>query len=694
MFLWQKLKYSVVFLKDIESFEALHRTFSAIKPKIIAFDTETTGLHIIKDKPFLIGFGFGKYVYIYEPEDWKNKFFYSIASRPEVDYVIAHNAKFDYHMMYNFGSPIPNNVKLADSLALARITDYVDSLASISLESLGILHVSEDAKFAGKVIKEHIKEIDRKRRELIKQYVKEKVKNMSYTNFMDLYEHKVQFVETPLDKHFKAIDELAPRANYKDSYNEKPNLMINYLADDIVLVLEVVNKLLPILDVVDPKRKTWHRENKLIKIVGDMERNGMKADVNYILSSRLKVIDYQKQLYDKLAAITGATFAVGQHKVIKELFATKYKIGMLKTDEDALLEITKYYEEQPKEVAEIILELRTIDKWLSTYINGMLDRIYNGRVYSEINNSGTNTGRVSGDMQQQPKEGLYTRNNEELFHPRKVFINDEGSRFFYIDFSNMELRVQAQYTLMTSDGDLNMCRAFMPFKCVNALTGAKYDPVRDKKSWNSGIWVYEDGTPWKKLDLHTETTKKAFPNVDPESDEFKNHYRSLGKRANFLKNYGGGKGALMTKLKITEEIADALNRGYYEAFPKVLDYQKWVDKQVMAYGKIENLLGRNYYFKDTSFAYKGYNYLIQGSCADYVKLKEIEIAKFLEPYETKMIMPIHDEIIFSVKKGEEHLVSKLKEIMEDANIIMPQVPMVAEIEYTESNWADKVDYES
>lgn len=689
MFLWQKLKYKLIFLDNPESFEALNKSFTEESPNIVAFDTETTGLHIIKDKPFLIGFGFHDKIYIYEQEKWRNDFLYSLVKRPHVGYFIAHHAKFDYHMMKNVGSPIPKGIKIADSLALARITDYVDSLASIGLEHLGATLVDPESKFAGKVIKKHLEEINKSRRLLIKKYVSENIKNISYTKFNELRRNKVQFVDTDLDKHFDKVDELAPAANYLDSYIEKPGLMINYLADDVVLVLEICKVLLPILDEVDKDRKTWHRENELIRVVGDMERIGMRADINYLLSSRLRVMDYKERLYEKLHSITDLKFTVGQSKVIKEMFANKYKIGMLATDENALEEVCSVYDGDAVTVAKLILELRTVEKWLSTYINGMLNRIYHGKVYTEINNSGASTGRVSSDLQQQPKEGLKDSAGNELFHPRKIFINDDGYRNFYIDFSNMELRVQAQYTLYTSDGDLNMCRAFMPFKCYDSVTGEMYDLVKDKKRWNEPVWVYEDGTPWTKLDLHTETTKKAFPNIDPDSQEFKEHYRSLGKRANFLKNYGGGKGALIVKLKITEDVADALNRGYYQAFPKVLDYQRWVDNKVRTYGNIENLMGRRYYFQDTNFSYRGYNYLIQGSCADYVKEKEIELFRFLEPYQSRMVMPIHDEIIFSIKRGEEHIVPKLKAIMEDADIIMPQVPMVAEVEYSETNWAEK-----
>lgn len=688
MFLWQKLGYSLNFLESEEDFKKIDYSGK----EVIAFDTESTGLHIMKSLPFLVGFGFGKDIYIYEPSLEKNSLFFNIAK--ESKYCLAHNAKFDYHMMYNFGSKIPKEVNIADTYALGRITDYVDSMEGLSLEALGTKLVHQDSKVGKKIISEHINQINARRLKSIREWIKSLDTNFSYSSFMTAYKKRVNYVEHEWDEYFNEMERIFPEVNYEDSYKEKPNLMKNYLADDVVLVLEIFKRLEDVLDVVDRDRKTWHRENKLIRVVGDMERNGMPADIDYLLKSRSDLMKYKDVLYRGLQKHTGEDWSSGQHKKIAHYFANRHGIYLSSTDFDSLESVCKSPSNAklPKKVAKLIVDLRTVDKWLSTYVEGMLNRIENGRVYSDINNSGTNTGRVSGDMQQQPKYPLKTRWGREIFHPRKVFINEEGHTNFYIDFSNMELRVQAQYTIFTSGGDFAMCRAFMPFQCKNVLTGEIYTPLRDKDTWNSGLWVDENGEPWQALDLHTETTKKAFPEVSESHPDFKNYYRDLGKRANFTKNYGGGKRALIDNLGVDEETASKLNNGYYEAFPKVLEYQSWVDKQIRTYGFIENLFGRRYYFNDTSYSYRGYNYLIQGSCADYVKLKEIQLSEILEDYASKMIMPIHDEIIFSIKHGEEHIIPVIKQVLEDANIMMPHVPMVADVSYTDSSWANKKGY--
>ena len=422
-----------------------------------------------------------------------------------------------------------------------------------------------------------------------------------------------------------------------------------------------------------------------------MESNGLKVDVDYLIKSRERVVGIIEKKYKKLFHLTEDEFSVGQHKYIKELFAKKYKIGMLETNINAMEEVVETYQGDPATVAKLILDIRSLEKLRSTYIEGMLNRIVVDKVYSDINNSGAVTGRVTSDMQQQPKEAsIDSDTNEELFHPRRAFVTEDGYTNYYIDFDAMEMRVQAFYTFLVSTGDLNLCRAFIPFECYNAITGDKYDIVKDIDTFEENSWVYEDGAPWEKVDLHTATTLQAFPDLTVDDPKFK-HYRQLGKRVNFLKNYGGGKNKIIESMGLSDEIATALNAGYYKAFPKILDYQRWVDDKVKTYGFAENLYGRRYYFSDTRWSYKAYNYLVQGTCADFVKEREIAIHEFLKNYSSKMLLPIHDEIIFKIKKGEEHIIPEIKKIMQDSRHIMPYIPMTASVTYSKTNWAEGVD---
>jgi DNA polymerase-1 len=679
MFLHQKFSY-----RTIKHLEEVHQLLRDEQPDTIVYDTETTGLNFMVDRPFLIGIEFNKYIYITEPTD---EFFEMLYNLPFDYSLVAHNAKYDYHMLANLGRMIPEHIKLEDTLTLARLTQYADDRESIGLEALGAKYVDEDSKFAGKVIKNHINELNKQRLKEVKAKLKAQKLPAKLMEIIDAYRNRVQFIEHPWDEWFSFIDENYKQPTYEDSYIENPNLMISYLKDDLVITREFYNIALPVVRKTGKNIDIYRQENDLIRIVAEMERTGLRVDINYLLESRERVLNHKLVNYDLLKQLTGIEFSVGQHKVIKDLFRDKFGLQLEKTDIKALEVLTKSKDAEVSEIAKLILELRTIDKWLSTYIEGKLNKVINGRIHTSINNAGTITGRVSSDLQQEPKEPLVDRDGNELFHPRRLVINDEGYKTYYFDYSQMELRVQAQYTVDVSGGDSNLCRAFIPFNCKSLFTGETY-PL-GSKDWDSGEWIDEHGNPWTPTDLHSVTTLEAFPELgSAEHPEF-SHYRRLGKMCNFLKNYGGGIEAIKHQIIDNDEIAVKLNKGYYNAFPKILEYQKWVEDNLTQYGFVENLYGRRYYLKSSNYYYKAYNYIIQGGCADIVKEKEIQVYEFLKPYKSMMLLPIHDEIQIAIADGEEHLVPEIKRIMESVDDIMKDIPMVCDVEITHTSWADK-----
>jgi DNA polymerase-1 len=715
MYLHQKLKYKYKRLdNDAQVLASLNTGYPI---NYIGWDTETTGLNIITDKPFLMSYGWST------PEG--NNCVFVVPYTKEVGNVLfnycdthnipmfAHNAKYDYHMVQNGGSPIPDTVKLYDSITVARLTENADERESMSLEALGTKYIDDEAKFAGHIIKDIIHKIDRERRERLRKGLMEEFPNDGFktitkdgkvkgtgklTALIDDYEKtRTKWVNDD-NPYFQYIDKHFQRANYRDVWDKECALMENYAADDIVIMLEYLKKALPVLKEVDKDFRVLKREGELIKAVAWMENTGFKVDIDYILESRKKIVAYRELLYLELSIYTGKEFSVGQHNEIKKLLLNKFKVKTEKADEKALKYIIDNTEDEILiSVCKNILELRTLDKWLSTYIDGKLNAVTNGRIYTDINNNGAVSGRVSCDMQQQPKDGLYDRDGNELFHPRRAFICDEGYKLFFIDESQMELRVQAQYTIFHSkEPDLNLCRAYMPYKCYNEVsTVFDYNNPNHLKHFTEKKW-YECGTgkEWKPTDLHSETTKHAFPDLDPTSDEFKKK-RKLGKRCNLLKVYQGGVQALKESLDVSEEIAQALDDAFYKAFPRIKDYQDWVNEQLTAYGYIENLYGRRYYMEDSRQFYKGCNYLIQGTCADMVKTFEIKIWKYITENNLgiKMVLPIHDELIFLVPKGKEKYVKELKHIMEDTLDVIKNIPMIAEVEMSETSWRDKKGYE-
>jgi DNA polymerase-1 len=195
--------------------------------------------------------------------------------------------------------------------------------------------------------------------------------------------------------------------------------------------------------------------------------------------------------------------------------------------------------------------------------------------------------------------------------------------------------------------------------------------------------------------LHTQSTTTAFPDVDVNSPEFKK-LRYIGKRVNFALIYGA------SLRKVQEAVADAdpetverLYRGFHERFKHVATYGNWVSSQwAKNNGYVTNLFGRRYYINDSKNVYKLNNYLIQGSAADMIKLCIIRIDNMLRKggYKTRLQGCIHDEICICVAPDEHDVIYKIQYIME--HTVKTYVPIVAEIEVSQTTWADKHEEET
>lgn len=679
MFLHRKFNYNI-----IETIHDVKKLLLEQRPNTIVYDTETTGLNFMVDKPFIIGIEFNKNIYTTDNITELMQLIYDL---PFKFALVAHNAKYDYHMLANVDLKIPEHIDLIDTMALARLTQYADDRSSIGLEALGAKYVDDNSKFASKVIKKDIIEINKERLKSMKKVIKQDKLPAKMVDIMEAYRNQVQFVPHQWDDLFKKMDSLYKQPTYLDSYIKNPNLMISYLRDDLVITREFFDKSIKVLQKTGKNVDIFDNENKLVRIVAEMERVGLRVDVEYLLKSRERVMKYKSQKYKILKDLTGIEFTVGQHRLIKDMFKEKFDIELISTDVKSLEVLSKSKQTNIANISKAILELRSIDKWLSTYIEGKLNKVLNGRIHTSVNNSGTITGRVSSDLQQEPKEPLLDEGGNELFHPRRVVINDEGYKTYYFDYSQMELRVQAHYTVEISGGDKNLCRAFIPYDCTSIFTGEVYK--LGDEGWNSEEWVDETLKPWKPTDLHSVTTLEAFPELGSTDHPEFSQYRKLGKMCNFLKNYGGGIDAIKSQIINNDEIASKLNKGYYNAFPKILDYQKWVEDNLTQYGFVENIYGRRYYLQSNNYYYKAYNYIIQGSCADMMKEKELQVYDLLKPYKSDMLLPIHDEIQISIADGEEYLVPQIKKIMESTSNVIKTIPMTCDVEFTNTSWAEK-----
>jgi DNA polymerase-1 len=547
-------------------------------------------------------------------------------------------------MLANIGITYEEN-NITDTMILARLALDTDEVFSLALKSLATKYIDGTAADDQKVIKSALMKLNKA----------DKSREHTYLDLYNLPEYR--------------------------------QAMIDYALNDTEITLQLAKKL---IDVVQARKQedTFKLENAIILPLFRMERVGLKIDRAYLQDRKKFFDEFISQKRATLHKLTGENFSVGQHKNIKEWFL-KNGIELASSDDGAMESVSKSADGNAREVAKLIQELRSLEKWYSVYIIRMLDKSeFDGRAYTQINANSAITGRLSSDFQQFPKYAILDEEGKEIFHPRRMVITTgEGyNKIAYLDYSQIELRVQANYTYEISGGDLNMCRAYMPHKCVDA-SKVEFDPKLHAKDIFTKDWfTIEKGIKWKPTDLHSATTKEAFPDVPEDSDEFK-RLRGLGKATNFAKNYGATKNALMEQFGFEESVATKLDKAYYQAFPKILDYQTLVRKIYYQRGYVRNMYGRRYYMTDKRFVYRLYNYLVQGSCADMLKSKIVDVYNLLTPYKSRFQMNIHDEMSFEIYEGEEFLVEKIKTIMEDVPKMI--VPVVAEVELASKNWAEK-----
>lgn len=665
----------------------------------MGFDTETNTkinwakkdenlINIIHDRPFLLQFGFDKTIYVC---DFRNKaldksrvlsLFNAILERSVLG--LAHNIKFDMNMLMNEGYEFKTK-NLCDTMTIARLALESKSEReggySMQLKPLASRLLGKEYAEAGHEIDDYLSSLWASKVKLLS----DKLKPYGIKKWQ--IEDTLKDVTGTLDSFTLEVQKI-----WKDweieslvSYEDVPeSLIYKYGAVDVILVLELTKLLLPI--VKDKNQiNTLKREQALIMPLVRMERTGYTVDKGYLIRCKQALIFEVNAIKSINASIIGEDISPNQHLAIKKAIFDKFHYNLESTDKSQIHITMQTDSSMPEEVKKYltnVMYLRTLLKWIATYINPILYKLNSTgdtKVYTQYNPNGAVSGRFSSNFQQFPKNPIYSRLGDfELFHPRKMFIVDRDyPEMAYIDYSQVELRLQAEYTYYCTGGygDVNMLRAYMPFRCHQV----------------DGKWYHdEDNEEWKGVDLHTQSTRNAFPDVDVNSAEFKK-LRSMGKRVNFALIYGGSLKKIQEILAdIDPEVVAKLYNGFINRFKDVKTYGNYVANQwYKNNGFVTNLLGRRYYITESRDVYKLNNYLIQGSAADIIKTCIIKVDKMLTEggYRTKLQGCIHDELCVCVASGEHDVIYKIKEIMETT--CKTYVPLVADIEVTTTNWAEK-----
>jgi len=299
----------------------------------------------------------------------------------------------------------------------------------------------------------------------------------------------------------------------------------------------------------------------------------------------------------------------------------------------------------------LILEYREKIKLKSTYIDPLIDIVdkKTKRIYPTFHQTVTATGRLScsnPNVQNIPIKG------EQGALIRKAFIAPTGYKIVAADYSQIELRIFAHYSQ-----DKSLIEAFK-----------------------------------NNIDIHKLTASKIYGVDIDKVDDF---MRREGKTVNFSIIYGISPYGLSKALKITREKAKIFIENYFKEYPGVKDFIEKTIDEVKKSGFVENFFGRRRIIKgidsrshnEREFAKRAaINTIIQGTAADIIKIAMLKIDNLLEDYNAKMIMQIHDELIFEVsQKNVEDFSNKVKNIME--NVVNLSVPLEVSIGIAE-NWYD------
>lgn len=369
----------------------------------------------------------------------------------------------------------------------------------------------------------------------------------------------------------------------------------------------------------------------LASVLAKMELEGFPLDTQKLeeigTSFQKNLEDYRKAIY----ALAGEEFNIDSPKQVGEILFDKLGLKApgkkSSTSVDVLKEIAHLHPIVPA-----ILSYRKYAKLMSTYVTSLINHVYpDGKIHALFNQALTSTGRLSSS---EPNlQNISIRDEEGKMIRKAFYYKDEDLWILSLDYSQIELRILA------------------------SLANCK--PLQE---------VFLSGE-----DIHASTAKKIFKTDNPTPEE-----RRKAKAVNFGTIYGISDWGLADQIGCSVKKAKEIIDSFYEAYPEVGQYFFKISNEVVKNGYVTTLLGRRRYLRevhDSNYQVREFarraamNAPIQGTAADLIKIAMIKVDKALEErhLESKMILQIHDELLFKVpSKEKDEVLSLVKEIMESA----------------------------
>ena len=438
----------------------------------------------------------------------------------------------------------------------------------------------------------------------------------------------------------------------------KPEEICDYACEDADITFQLKQLFEPEIQKPHLSQLFYNMEMPLVKVLKDMEFEGISIDVPAL-------IDYSKELDETLIRLdteikdaAGENFNIDSPKQLGEVLFEKLKIsskakktktGQYATSEDVL---QKHEHDHP--IIPMILEYRQLRKLKSTYVDPlptMCDPM-DGRIHTNFMQTVTATGRLSSNNPNLQNIPIRSAKGREI---RRAFVaRGADYKLMAVDYSQIELRIIAALS-----ADANMIEAFQ-----------------------------------QGHDIHVATAAKVF---HTPLEEVTRDQRSAAKAVNFGIIYGQSAFGLAQNLSISRTEAKGIIDAYFEQYSTIKKYMENVISQARELGYVETIMKRRRYLPDINSAnavVRGYaernavNAPIQGSAADIIKMAMIAVHKAMhkEKVQSKMILQVHDELVFDVHVSEEIRMQNLvKTAMEEA--IQLAVPMEVELKLA-SNWLE------
>ena len=438
----------------------------------------------------------------------------------------------------------------------------------------------------------------------------------------------------------------------------KPEEVSDYACEDADITFQLKQLFEPEVNKEHLKELFYNIEMPLVEVLKDMEQEGINIDVDGLQQYSKELETTLKDLEIGIKEAAGTDFNVDSPKQLGEVLfdhlkidpkAKKTKTGQYATSEDILQKLEKAHP-----IIAMILEYRQLRKLKSTYVDPlptMTDRI-DQRIHTNFMQTVTATGRLSSNNPNLQNIPIKTEKGREI---RKAFIpRDKDHILLAADYSQIELRIIAALS-----GDETMIHAFH-----------------------------------NKFDIHTATASKVF---HVPMDEVTREQRGAAKAVNFGIIYGQSAFGLSQSLNISRTEAKSIIDSYFEQFSALKTYMDKVMVDAREKGYVETIMKRRRYLPDINSAnavVRGFaernavNAPIQGSAADIIKMAMIKVHHTLKDHKlkSKMILQVHDELVFDVHHSEVEIMKKLvQESMEHAVEI--GVPIDVQVEVGD-NWLD------